>query len=188
WTNKTEKEYTNLAPGDYTFMVKAQNIYGDESEVAKYQFSIQPPWYETILARVFIVVFFLMIFGLILYVNNRKIKKDSDLVIQKQAQTLQKKEAEFKRESEKSEAEIIRLRNEKLRAEVVHKNKELASYALHLGQKSETLLKLQKQLGKIKKELADKDRSKVDQLVRMIDEDIRLDKNWEQFEFHFDQV
>ncbi|MCB0846350.1 MAG: hypothetical protein KDE26_24030, partial [Bacteroidetes bacterium] len=188
WTNKTEKEYTNLAPGDYTFMVKAQNIYGEESEVAKYQFSIQPPWYETILARVFIVLFFLMIFGFILYVNNRKIKKDSDLVIQKQAQTLQKKEAEFKRESEKSEAEIIRLRNEKLRAEVVHKNKELASYALHLGQKSETLLKLQKQLGKIKKELADKDRSKVDQLVRMIDEDIRLDKNWEQFEFHFDQV
>ncbi|MFO7829821.1 MAG: SpoIIE family protein phosphatase [Bacteroidales bacterium] len=57
WDTKTEKEYTNLREGKYTFKVKARNIYGIESDVATYEFTIMPPWYRTILA--FIVYFIL---------------------------------------------------------------------------------------------------------------------------------
>lgn len=45
--NESKAVYTNLEPGDYTFEVKSTNIYGVESSVATYKFSISPPWYQT---------------------------------------------------------------------------------------------------------------------------------------------
>jgi serine phosphatase RsbU (regulator of sigma subunit) len=50
WISKTEKSYTNLWEGEYTFLVKAKNIYGIESKIASYSFEITPPWYRTYLA------------------------------------------------------------------------------------------------------------------------------------------
>jgi serine phosphatase RsbU (regulator of sigma subunit) len=50
WSNRHIAEYINLREGDYTFLVKAMNIYGNESQAASYQFSVNPPWYRTIWA------------------------------------------------------------------------------------------------------------------------------------------
>ncbi|OFY91174.1 MAG: hypothetical protein A2236_00655, partial [Bacteroidetes bacterium RIFOXYA2_FULL_33_7] len=45
--NSNVKEYTNLTEGDYTFKVRARDIYGNISKVAMYKFTIQPPLYRT---------------------------------------------------------------------------------------------------------------------------------------------
>ena len=50
WTRRTEKEYTNLIPGNYTFEVKVRNNLGNESAVSSYQFKINAPWYRTLFA------------------------------------------------------------------------------------------------------------------------------------------
>ena len=47
WSKKTEKEYTNLPPGTYTFQVKSKSNLGNESAITEYSFSILPPWYQT---------------------------------------------------------------------------------------------------------------------------------------------
>ena len=47
WSAQTFKEYMNLREGQYTFRVKARNIYGVESAEASYAFTIQPPWHRT---------------------------------------------------------------------------------------------------------------------------------------------
>lgn len=47
WTNRSEKEYTNLDKGHYTFHVRAKNVFGQESSPVSYQFRILPPWYES---------------------------------------------------------------------------------------------------------------------------------------------
>ncbi|MGB0392203.1 MAG: triple tyrosine motif-containing protein, partial [Salibacteraceae bacterium] len=47
WTHDIKKEYTNLPAGEYTFMVKAINVFETESEVAKYSFTIEKPWFQT---------------------------------------------------------------------------------------------------------------------------------------------
>ena len=47
WTKEAKKEYTNLSEGNYTFKVKARNIYLKESDIAEYHFTILPPWYRT---------------------------------------------------------------------------------------------------------------------------------------------
>lgn len=188
WTNKTEKEYTNLTPGEYVFQVRARNIYGLESEPATYTFSILPPWHQTTLARLIFVGLALGgIFG-IFWFNAIQLRHRTEEMRINQAQTLEKKEAEFLEEVQKSEAEIIRLRNEKLQAEVMHKNKELASSTMHLVQKGEILVKIKQNLEKVSTESNPTLKKQIRQIVRTIDDDIRLDKNWKQFEHHFDQV
>lgn len=47
WNLDHKKEYTNLPPGNYTFKVKALNIFETESSVAEYRFVILKPWFET---------------------------------------------------------------------------------------------------------------------------------------------
>ena len=188
WTNKTEREYTNLSIGKHIFHVRAKNIYGLESEVVSYQFVILPHWYETMWARTFYLLLGLgFVMGIILHLRNRYKRKAASMKAA-QARTLAQKQDEFLQEFKKSEAEIIRLRNEKLKAEVMHKNKELASSTMHLVQKGEILLKVKQSLEKIAKESTPDMRGQIRKVSRMIDDDIRLDKNWKQFEHHFDEV
>jgi len=47
WSANTQKEYTNLREGTYTFQVRGKNIYDKISTVATYTFTILPPWYRT---------------------------------------------------------------------------------------------------------------------------------------------
>jgi signal transduction histidine kinase len=47
WTLQTQKEYTNLPEGDYTFRVRAKNAYGQMGTPAAYSFTVLPPWYHT---------------------------------------------------------------------------------------------------------------------------------------------
>ena len=52
-------------------------------------------------------------------------------------------------ELDKSEKEIVKLKNEKLEQEIGHKNKELASSAMHLVQKGELLGNIREELMRI---------------------------------------
>jgi serine phosphatase RsbU (regulator of sigma subunit) len=50
WTNLGHSfyyPYTNLHEGNYTFHVKAENVYGHESGQALYSFTVLPPWYRS---------------------------------------------------------------------------------------------------------------------------------------------
>ncbi|MBI3711929.1 MAG: GGDEF domain-containing protein, partial [Burkholderiales bacterium] len=47
WDTATIKEYTNIPEGQYRFKVRAQNLYGIQSDEASYQFEILPPWYRS---------------------------------------------------------------------------------------------------------------------------------------------
>jgi len=78
WSGEANKEYTNLREGNYVFHVKAKNVYNDTSQEAVYQFTVQPPWYRSILAYVGYVILALLIIhvGVRLYV--RKLKADKE--------------------------------------------------------------------------------------------------------------
>ena len=47
WTRQTSREYLNLNSGNYTFNVRAKNLYGDISEESSFSFAINTPWYLT---------------------------------------------------------------------------------------------------------------------------------------------
>lgn len=47
WSPKSDKAYTNLPEGTYTFRVKSKNQYGQLSKEADYVFRVLPPWWRT---------------------------------------------------------------------------------------------------------------------------------------------
>lgn len=187
WSKQAVKEFTNLPYGNYQFILEAQNAYGQVSSPTILKVNILPPWYASLFAKIIYTLFgVIFLFSFYRY-SQRRLELEKQAIFKEQTQKLEKKEAIFKEEKEQSDAEIIRLRNENLTADIKHKNSQLASATMHLVQKGEILLKIKNELTKLNlQESANK--KKVQQLARMIDEDIRLDNNWDQFETHFDQV
>ncbi|WP_276482950.1 ligand-binding sensor domain-containing protein [Paraflavitalea pollutisoli] len=185
WSRKTEKDYTNLPPGTYTFEVKARNNLGNESAVASYVFRVMPPWYQSWWAY---AVYLLALCCLAVALYKRQQKKF--------ARQQQRHEEEQRRlqylhqlELEKSEKEIMQLRNEKLVSEIDHKNKELASSAMHLVQKGELISRIKDELTRLKKMPSHSDEGdELKKLLRILHEEDKVDQGWEQFAFHFDRV
>ena len=58
WSLETQKDYTNIDAGFYTFRVQAKNVYENLSQEAVFQFKVLPPWYQTWWAYL-IYIFFL---------------------------------------------------------------------------------------------------------------------------------
>lgn len=188
WTPRTEKEYTNLPAGDYRFQVQARNAYGQLSEEAYFEFTIFAAWYWSWIAKlIYLVIGVVLLISLWQYVNQRERKKTAAFKME-QTQKLQRKEAEFKKEVQKSEGEIIKLRNEKLNTDINHRNSQLASATMHLVQKTEILNKIKNDLTSIQKESPVEVKKKIKQITRAIEFDIQLDDSWTQFETYFDQV
>lgn len=47
WTSETQKDYTNIPEGTYTFRVRAKNTFNSISKADTFTFTILPPWYRT---------------------------------------------------------------------------------------------------------------------------------------------
>lgn len=47
WSDETNKDYTNLWEGEYTFRVQARDVYGVVSREDTFAFRILPPWHRT---------------------------------------------------------------------------------------------------------------------------------------------
>ncbi len=185
WSKKSEKEYTNLPAGTFTFQIKARNNLGKESRIDGFTFTILPPWYQTTIAYIVYLLLFACLLYL-LYYGQRKLM----------LRQLQKHEAEQKRlqylhqlELENSEKEIIKLKNEKLRAEIEGKNSELASVAMRLVHKGEILAKIKDELVRIRKASnAENNSEDFKKLIRALKEEDKIDEEWEQFAFHFNNI
>ena len=185
WTKRTEKEYTNLPAGNYTFEVKVRKHAGNESPIAKYSFSVLPHWYNNTLAKILYFILFCLILFLFYQWQQKKFKAE-----------LAKYEEEQKRlkyihelELSKSEGEVAALNNEKLEADLNFKNSELASSAMHLVKKGELISKIKKEITQIIKSI-DNSRAiaELQKMLKTVGEDETIDKDWENFAKHFDKV
>ncbi|MBV6641379.1 MAG: two component regulator three y domain-containing protein [Cyclobacteriaceae bacterium] len=187
WSRVAEKEYTNLYEGDYVFNVRAKNAFNQISEPAIFQFTVFPPWYRS---RVAYFIYFASIaftFGVVLYTQNKRHKRQQKAMTIKQKRELLKKDNELEEVSKKSKEEITRLRNEKLRAEIDHKNRELATNTMHLINKNEFMLSLKESIQAVAKNGQDH-KDSLKKIIKDIDRNLSEDDGWEQFTRHFDQV
>ncbi len=232
WTTKTEKDYTNLPAGTYTFKVRCRNSNQHLSPVASYRFVILPPWYQTWPAY----LFYLLLLALgVLLIHKRQVarfKKKQQLHLQEQQRRYEEEQLQlqyqYNLEIEKSEREIVQLKNEKLQAEIEQqnreeeqrrmqllqqievekterelvalrnenlnreintKNAELASNAMILVQKSQLLQKIKEELTKLKKAAEIEHESKdYKRIIRIIDNELDSNHEWENFAVHFDLV
>lgn len=179
WGAETELVFNNLHPGDYVFHLKARDQHGIESPVLSFAFKILPPWYASKWAYLcYILMLVSLVLGIIYRQQQQFAKEKRGLVKLHQQQTRYSEEA------------INRLENEKLEAEVRHKNQELASATLHIVQKSEILNTIKEELELLQRKSGTdpKLEKEINHIIKMLEQDARTDADWEQFSHHFDQV
>jgi DNA-binding CsgD family transcriptional regulator len=188
WQTRSEKEYTNLSAGKYTFEVKVRRNLGNESAVASYSFEVLAPWYSSWQAK---LIYALLIGVLVYWGYKFQHKRHERIMLQQQMQhEEEQKTIQYQHELEKTKAEteIITLKNEKLEADLNFKNAELAASAMHLVKKGELLGRIKPALTHIAKTLDSNQTAELKKLLRALDEDDNLDKEWDSFSRHFDKV
>ncbi len=186
WNPATQKDFTNLGRGTYKFKVRAK--INDEliSQVTEVEFTILPPWYGSNWA----IAFYLLVGIVALIAGKRiyeaKLKKDQQLITQK----LQVEKEEFlKKEAEATEKQIIKLRTEKLQAELAGKNRELANSAMSLVYKNELLQKLSQEITKLKDENGKKlSEDQLRKIQKVIDDGMNDERDWNLFESSFNEA
>lgn len=171
WTNRSEKEYTNLPAGNYNFQVRVRNNLGNESSAISYSFIILPPWYFSIwMYFIYFIIIGITVFLLSKYQRNK-----------------------FKRQKVQFEKEQIRLQNvyelEISKTEIDYKNTELATSAMHLLQKAELLSKIKQELSALMKNVPSKDGiEEIKKMIKILNEDDKKEEEWNHFSQHFDKV
>jgi DNA-binding CsgD family transcriptional regulator len=185
WTKRTEKEYTNLPSGNFTFEVKVRTNLGKESPVSSYSFKILPPWYRSIWANLLYLVLIATGFYFLYQWQLKKFKQQQE----KHEQEQQKIRYIHDLELSKTESELVTLRNEKLEVEVNFKNSELASSAMHLVKKGELFTKIKGELTHVMKGVDNPQTvAELKKMIKTLSEDDNMDKEWENFAKHFDKV
>jgi hypothetical protein len=184
WSKRTEKDYTNLSEGTYTFEIKARSNLGDESAITSFTFTVLPPWYRTIWAYIVYGMLFIAFNYLFYKWLKRKFVREK----LKHAQEQKRLKYLHQLEMEKSEKEIIALKNEKLESEILGKNSELASVAMHLLQKGELLGKIREELVSLRKSTDDMPSEELKKLIRILNQESKIDKEWDQFAEYFDNT
>ena len=182
WSSKTEKDYTNLPAGNYVFRVKAHDNLGNESEEISYSFGIQSPWYKSIWAY----LFYLVIIGLGIRKysdwQKKKLLRQKSIYEKKQRQM----SIEHQLEIEQNEKEIIRLKNEKLEAEIMLKTKELADTSMQLVERSDALSKVKEELQKLYKNT--NENHDIKKTIHLLNDIEKNSASWEKFAVHFDEI
>ena len=189
WSSSFTNEYTNLPEGDFVFMVKARNQLGIESLTDQIEFSVLPPWYKSSFAYLIYFISVVLIALLIVWVVYLRIEISKRKDRLKNLQAYRLKEQEYVRNALIDEKKIANLKNEKLRAEMIHRDKELANQTMDLIRKNKFLLNIKDELLKLKRpnnEFALND--KISSLIVKIDKDLDHNKQWEIFESAFDDV
>ncbi|MDW3197488.1 MAG: triple tyrosine motif-containing protein [Cytophagales bacterium] len=188
WSSKTRKEYTNIPPGNYTFRVRAKSVYEIFGEEAQYAFVILTPWYRSPIAKGVYTVFILVCLFLVVKKVKLEFSKQEIRLRQEKELLLEKKQDEFNRKKEADEKLMIQLKNEKLRAEMAKQHTELASYAMQIAHKNVLLKDLRNQLSSISEKVNTSAQALLKKLIRDIEGDLTLDKDWDNFKVYFNNV
>ncbi|MFP4488533.1 MAG: LuxR C-terminal-related transcriptional regulator, partial [Bacteroidales bacterium] len=189
WSSNTSRQFAKLPEGDYEFVVKARNSFGVQSEPVVFRFSIAPPWYRTLFAKIVYILMTFMAIVLIINIFYRRLEISRQKEKLRQQQSYKAREEKLNNEALKVEKELIRMRNERLRSEMVFKEKELANSTMNILQKNESLRGIKNSMIKIKS-LQDitEVKNQIARLVRKIDRDIDSEDYWKVFEVHLEQV
>ncbi|WP_340111434.1 ligand-binding sensor domain-containing protein [Maribellus mangrovi] len=189
WSNDIYRDLTNLPENEYVFRVKARNSFDIESEEASYSFVITPPWHRSRMAM-YLYIFLVLLLGLVVvWLVNKRFEKSKQKERNKHEKELRKKEKEFEQQSVLADKEIIRLKNEKLEAEKLSLDKELANQTLNIVNKNKFLTKITGELKRMSEETEDSTvKSRMAILKKRIDKEIDNQHQKKIFESYFEEV
>jgi hypothetical protein len=164
WSRRTEKDYTNLPDGHYTFKVKARDNLGNESAAVGYAFIINPPFYKSGWAYGGYFLLLCLLIYVIRWAQQVKLRRQRQIY----------------------EARIIKLQNEKLAQEVLLKKRELADASMHLVEREDALSRVKDELQKLYRTTGNN--RDVKTALHLLNGVEKNSANWEQFASHFNEI
>lgn len=176
--------YTNLDPGEYTFIVKGANNDGYWNETPRKLFIvIKAPFWKQIWFKVAIVlVLLLLVFYWYRMIKRQKIVLEK--LVQERTSELQQKNKEII-ESEKENARLIQMQ---LNLELQLKSKELSRTTLVIIQKNKLLEELKQKLKEGIRNPKAMDGDYFRAILRTISLKFNTQKEWKEFDANFDMV
>ncbi len=188
WKPAITREFSRLSYGNYTLHIKSKCM-GLEGEETTVKFCIQAPWYWSKFAKFCYVLIAMLILVLIGFYPQMLVRKKASRVIAEKDSHFKQQTEILRSEKDKQEKELIELKNQQLLLEVEHQGKELASSTMHIVQKSEKLLSIKEKLKHISHITNDsKIKPEISELIKNIDKDTLIDKDWEKFELYFNNI
>ena len=175
WTSSGEQEYTHLPFGDYTFEVKALNIYELESSISTFSFKVLTPWYASDSAIISYFIFGLFSFLSVPLVQRKRHKKEKNILYRNKEQALEMKDQQ-----------INNLTTEKLQSELNLKNDQLNSTTMQLMKNNEFIHDIQNKIeASFDKSSSNQELKKI---INTIEKQLSNDDSWDQFAYHFDEI
>lgn len=189
WSTSYSQEFPHLPEGKYVLTVKARNQLGIESLPDTIRITILPPWYKSIVAYIIYLLLLISAAIMLAWGVRKRIEIANRKERIKQLKAYKEREQEYIRQALLSEKEIISMKNEKLRVEMIQRDKELANQAMNLIRKNEFLGKIRSDLQNLKKVTKDETVSeKIVSVISRINKDIDHNKQREVFENAFDEA
>ncbi len=189
WSIDTYKDFTTLREGNYMLKLKSRNVYRVESEPDEFAFTILPPWRRSTQAYLIYLLFILLLaISVIRYILYR-VKLSQKLQEEKYQQDMREREDRFQREALLAEKEIIDLRNDKLRSEMVYRDKEIANQTMAIIEKNKFLKRVNEDLNSIQDYVVtEAARNRIFGLVKRIRKEIDIKHQNKIFETYFDEA
>jgi serine phosphatase RsbU (regulator of sigma subunit) len=135
WSEKTEKDFSNLQEGEYTFIVKARNVYRQEAKAAKIHFSILTPWYRSATAYTAYVLLFIIIIYFAIVISSYRLKQQN-----------KKLESAVKERTKEIEEKNNRLEDQK--TEILHQKTEIEDSINYAQRIQKAILPLKEEMTK----------------------------------------
>lgn len=186
WSELSRKDFTNLPFGQYSFKVRARINGGTVSKISTFEFEVLPPFYATIGA----IVVYLILFVIAVYFLRKwyfiKLQKHQSKI---ETQLQQERDEHLKQEAIIHEQKLIKLKNEKLQAEIESKGREVTNSAMNIVYKNEFLQRIRGEIINLK----DSDGGKMDdeqlkRLQKIIAEGMNDERDWNLFERSFNET
>ena len=178
WSTSGTKEYTNLKPGSYTFVVQTVDPRGEIITGQPLEIEVTPLFYKSNVAKSF--YFLLAIFVLYqIYRQQRQYyrRKQNRLEVVKQTELAAKQQ------------ELQDLKEEQIKRELSHVNNLLAASTMNLVVKNEFMDNIKEEIRQAKATDKVQDQQKaLERIIKEIDTTLKVQEDWQQFEHHFDRV
>ena len=161
---------------------KEQHLERNKQQIAFLQ---QQAKLEAFLRNALIIGLVIMAILAYLIVSHQRLK------IKKNKELLEKNRLLYHSRQELANAELenAKLKEKELQQELEYKNKELTSYTINFIQKSELMEELKENIGHLKSASDSSTISgKLNSLKKLVDHSFNIDKDWEDFRLHFEQV
>lgn len=189
WTSTTSKEYTNLKAGDYEFVAQARGYLGKTIASQPIKVTVTPPFYKSNVAKFFYVVLGVLALLVILLLQRKRYQRKADAAEKERQLELRKKQQKLSRIEEEKQQALDQMKAESVQRELQHVNKLLAASTMNLVVKNEFIDSIKTELQQLKQtgRWAEAKQA-LEKIVKEIDINLKLQEDWEQFEYHFDQV